>query len=448
VHSLEVALFGVRSASCELRTRGDMAHRVFVVGVGHGEFCYPGQEKMDYPAMANQAVQLALKDANNLDYKEIKEAAVSFVYGDSTSGQTALYEAGLTGIPIVNCNNNCSSGSTALYLARRLVQSGSDCVLALGFEKMPTGGLQKMFDDRRHPAQRHMDSMFQHGIPRERFLEGVASELTESVLKVYAANAKSYMKQNGISTEDLARVASKNHTMAKENKVALIKKALSEQDVLKSRPLFPPLLSAMSAPMASGAAAVILCNLDFVEKHGLHDQAVEVLEQVMTSDREETFSGLSTLCGFEISQRAARTALERAGKSIDEVDVIELHDAFSSAELITYEALGLATTGKAAVELLRGGYWKENSAGGKLFHLSSGVVVNPSGGLISKGHPTGATGLAQCIEITWQLRGQAGKRQVDGASLGLQHNYGWSSSAVVTLYGKPDWYKGGGRAKL
>ncbi len=417
--------------------------RVFVVGIGHSKFEWPGKESCDYPEFGAQAIQSAVVDAN-IESKEIQHAVAGFVYGDSTAGQTVCYRAGIQGIPIMNTNNNCATGSTALYMANKLVQSGSSCVLAVGFEKVP-GGLQALFNDREHPAQRHLDAMWKAGIPKKRFLEKAGvTELTESVLKVYAHNCNQYMqKYPHVTQDDIAFIASKAHTMAALNPLALVRKPMSTKDVLESRPLFPPLTSAMSAPMGSGAAAAILCDLDFVIKHSLQEKAVEILAQAMTSDTQETFEPsqpgddvTKNLCGYDLSKRAAQQVYKESNITVDQINVIELHDAFSSNELITYEALGLAPEGRG-VDLIRQGEWRKNRAGENLFHLSSGQVVNPSGGLISKSHPVGATGLQQAFEIVTQLRGQAGARQVDDAKLALQHNYGWSSAAVVTLYSKP-----------
>ena len=164
----------------------------------------------------------------------------------------------------------------------------------------------------------------------------------------------------------------------------------------------------------------------FVKAHGLEEQAVEIVGQAMTTDFESTFSGSDmSLVGFDMTKAAANAVFEESGLGPADVDVVELHDCFSANEMITYEGLGLCGEGKAG-ELIDSG---AVTYGGQ-------VVVNPSGGLISKGHPLGATGLAQCSELTWQLRGTADARQVEGASVALQHNLGLGGAAVVTMYRK------------
>ncbi|EMP33573.1 Non-specific lipid-transfer protein [Chelonia mydas] len=250
---------------------------------------------------------------------------VSSLYkGDSTCGQRAIYHSlGLTGIPIINVNNNCSTGSTALFMARQVIQGGT-------------------------------------------------------------------------KPEHFAKIAWKNHSHSTNN-----------------------------PPTSDGAAAVVLANEEFVRKHGLESKAVEIVAQEMVTDLSSTFEENSCIkaVGYDMSKEAAKRCFSKAGLKPTDVDVIELHDCFSSNELVTYEALGLCPEGRAGELIDRG----DNTYGGKW-------VVNPSGGLISKGHPLGATGLAQCAELCWQLRGEAGKRQVPGAKVALQHNIGLGGAVVVTLY--------------
>jgi acetyl-CoA acetyltransferase len=180
--------------------------------------------------------------------------------------------------------------------------------------------------------------------------------------------------------------------------------------------------------MSDGAAAAVVASPDFVRAHGIQDRAVPLLGQsVVTDDRDSLGTGsMIDVVGAPMSRVAGAAALKQAGVSIDEIDVIELHDCFSINELITYEALGLCGPGESGALIDAGA----TSYGGRW-------VVNPSGGLISKGHPLGATGLAQCAELTWQLRGEADGRQVEGARLGLAHNLGLGGACVVTVYGSP-----------
>jgi acetyl-CoA acetyltransferase len=203
----------------------------------------------------------------------------------------------------------------------------------------------------------------------------------------------------------------------------------SLDDILKAPMVYDPLTKLQCCPTSDGAGAAILASEDFVEKHGLQKQAVEIVGQAMTSDFDSTLSERSCikLIGADMTRAAAEKVYEQSGLGPENVDVIELHDCFSTNELVTYEGLGLCAPGKGG-ELIDSG---AVTYGGKW-------VVNPSGGLISKGHPLGATGLAQCAELNWQLRGQAEKRQVPGAKVALQHNLGLGGAAVVTMYRKAE----------
>jgi acetyl-CoA acetyltransferase len=190
--------------------------------------------------------------------------------------------------------------------------------------------------------------------------------------------------------------------------------------------MYAPLTKLQCCPTSSGAAAAVIASSDFVKRHGLASQAVEIAGQAMATDKPGSFESDIEMVGAELTRAAARRAYERSGMGPEDVDVIELHDCFSTNELITYEGLGLCAEGKGA-ELIDSG---ATTYGGRW-------VVNPSGGLISKGHPIGATGLAQCAELVWQLRGAAEKRQVPNAKVALQHNLGLGGAAVVTLYRAP-----------
>jgi acetyl-CoA acetyltransferase len=213
------------------------------------------------------------------------------------------------------------------------------------------------------------------------------------------------------------------------NPYAQFQQEYSLQEILDAKMIHAPLTKLQCSPTSDGSGAAILASEDFVRGHGLEDQAVEILAQAMATDPMETFSSRSAiaLVGADMTRRAAQQVYERSGFGPEDVDVIELHDCFSTNELITYEALGLCEEGK-------GGQLVDEEAttyGGRW-------VVNPSGGLISKGHPLGATGLAQCSELNWQLRGRAEKRQVPGAKIALQHNIGLGGAVVVTMYRKAD----------
>nr|XP_048309275.1 sterol carrier protein 2 [Myodes glareolus] len=391
--------------------------RVFVVGVGMTKFIKPGSENSrDYPDMAKEAGLKALADAQ-IPYSAVEQACVGYVYGDSTCGQRAIYHSlGLTGIPIVNVNNNCATGSTALFMARQLIQGGvADCVLALGFEKMEKGPLGMKFGDRSNPVDKHLDVLInKYGLSAH----PIAPQM-------FGSAGKEHMEKYGTKVEHFAKIGWKNHKHSVNNPYSQFQSEYSLDEIMKSKPVFDFLTVLQCCPTSNGAAAAILTSEDFVEKYGLQDKAVEIVAQEMMTDLPSTFEEKSVIkmVGFDMTKEAARKCYEKSGLRPTDVDVIELHDCFSANELLTYEALGLCPEGQGGALVDRG----DNTYGGKW-------VINPSGGLISKGHPLGATGLAQCAELCWQLRGEAGKRQVPGAKVALQHNLGLGGAAVVTLY--------------
>jgi acetyl-CoA acetyltransferase len=397
-----------------------VGRRVFVVGVGMTRFEKPGaREGWDYPDMAREAGTKALEDAG-VPYETIEQACVGYVLGESTSGQRAVYELGLTGVPVYNVNNNCSTGSTALMLARQLVEGGlNDCVLALGFEKMASGSLKGAgFDDRAIPTERHYKQMVE--------LRGW--EQTPPAPQIFGNAGREHMDLYGTTREHFAKIAEKNHRHSANNPYAQFRDVYTLEEILDSREIHDPLTKLQCSPTSDGSAAVVLASEEFVREHGLEDQAIEIAGQAMASDTEASFTtSMRNVVGAGMTSMAAERAFEGTGLRIDDVDVIELHDCFSANELITYEALGLAEEGKGAQLIDE----DATTYGGR-------VVVNPSGGLISKGHPLGATGLAQCSELTWQLRGTADARQVEGAEVALQHNIGLGGAAVVTLYTRPE----------
>uniref|UniRef100_A0A8D0CNG8 Sterol carrier protein 2 n=1 Tax=Sander lucioperca TaxID=283035 RepID=A0A8D0CNG8_SANLU len=381
------------------------------------QFDKPGARgDYDYPDMAKEAGQKALADAG-VPYSAIEQACVGYVYGDSTCGQRAIYHSlGLTGIPIINVNNNCSTGSTALFMARQLVLGGLvDCVLALGFERMEKGSLSSKYMDRTNPMDKHMEVM----INRYGMVAAPAAP------QMFGNAGREHMEKYGTKPEHFAKIAWKNHKHSTNNPYSQFQDEYSLEQVINSRKVFDFLTLLQCCPTSDGAGAAVLASEAFVRKHHLENQAVEIVAQEMVTDLASTFEENSCIkmVGYDMSQSAAKKCYEAAGLKPSDVDVVELHDCFSANELITYEALGLCPEGKAGEMIDRG----DNTYGGKF-------VVNPSGGLISKGHPLGATGLAQCAELCWQLRGQADRRQVPGAKVGLQHNIGLGGAVVVTLY--------------
>ena len=390
--------------------------KVIVAGVGMIPFAKPGANK-PYPEMAASALRAALADAG-LSYDLVQQAYVGYVYGDSTSGQRALYDVGMSGIPVVNVNNNCSTGSTALFLARQAVASGAvDCALALGFEQMNPGALGTVFADRPSPFEyfdRETEVLVGNGeIPL--------------ALRYFGGAGLAYMQEYGTPLETFAKIRAKASRHAANNPMALLRKEVSADEVMASPVMWPGVLTRlMACPPTCGAAAAILCSQAFAARHGLNG-AVGIRAQAMTTDTRLSFDAhdMREVVGFSMAETAARQVYEGAGIGPENLDVVELHDCFAQNELLSYEALGLCPKGGAQKFVDDG----DNTYGGK-------VVTNPSGGLLSKGHPLGATGLAQCTELVQQLRGDADRRQVPGARLALQHNLGLGGACVVTLYEK------------
>ncbi|APE19286.1 lipid-transfer protein [Mycolicibacterium pallens] len=391
-----------------------MANRVFVIGVGMTKFEKPGRrEGWDYPEMAQEAGSKAIEDAG-IDYDHIDQAFVGYVYGESTSGQRALYELGMTGIPVVNVNNNCSTGSTALYLAAQSIHGGlAECALALGFEKMQPGSLGSTFNDRAQPMENHFLALAE-----------ISEVLFPPAPWMFGAAGREHMKEYGSTAEHFAKIGYKNHRHSVNNPYAQFQEEYSLEDILAAPMIYDPLTKLQCSPTSDGSGAAILASEAFVDRHGLAGQAVEIVGQAMTTDFTNTFDGTcKALIGHHMNVEAARRVYDQAGLGPDDFQVIELHDCFSANELLLYEALGLCGDGEAP-KLIDAG---DTTYGGRW-------VVNPSGGLISKGHPLGATGLAQCAELTWQLRGTADKRQVSDVTAALQHNIGLGGAAVVTAY--------------
>jgi acetyl-CoA acetyltransferase len=389
---------------------------VVVAGVGMVPFAKPGASQ-SYEVMGETAARAALDDAG-LDYAGVQQAYVGFVYGDSTCGQAALYGLGLSGIPIVNVNNNCSTGSSALWLARQAVASGMvDCALALGFEQMQRGALTAQFPDRPSPMTRSKSAMAS--------LQGIDPD-APGAAQYFGGAGDEFAKRHGMDPTVFAKVSVKARRHAANNPYAVFRQPLTEAEVLASPHVFGPLTRLQCCPPTCGAAAAVVCSPAFASRHGL-SPAVRIRAQAMATDMARTFDADTTmekLVGYEMTAAAAGQVYESAGVGPQDIRVVELHDCFTTNEVITYEALGLVEPGGAEAFIRDG----QNTYGGR-------VVTNPSGGLLSKGHPLGATGLAQCAELVWQLRGTAGARQVEGSpTLALQHNLGLGGACVVTMY--------------
>ncbi|MFC7863860.1 putative lipid-transfer protein Ltp1 [Streptomyces sp. S816] len=390
--------------------------KAYVAGVGMTRFEKPETRDWQYWDMVREAGGAALADAR-IGYDDVEQVPVGYCFQPSTAGQRAVYELGLTGVPVYNVSNNCATGATALMLARHLVEGGAaDCVLALGFEKMSRGSLgggAGSGDLAASPVARHYGVMAaRHGFAR-----------TPPTAQLFAAAAREHQERYGTTEAQLAAVAAKNHRHSAHNPNAQFRDVYDIAGILAAPMVHPPLTRLQCSPTSDGAAAAVVVSERFAERRSLTG-LVEIAGQAMATDTEQTFASGSCVdvVGQPLSRAAARQAYDRAGLGIEDVDVIELHDCFSVNELLTYEALGMCEPGESG-KLAESG---ATTYGGRW-------VVNPSGGLISKGHPLGATGLAQTAELVWQLRGEAGPRQVEGARVGLAHNIGLGGAAVVTV---------------
>ncbi len=393
-----------------------MSQTVLVAGVGMIPFVKPGTGP-SYVEMGVEATRAALADAG-VGYAAVEQAYAGFVYGDSTSGQRVLYEVGMTGIPVINVNNNCSTGSTALFLARQAIESGAaDCVIALGFEQMLPGALVSHWTDRPSPFDA---------------FDKLTDDLTDGIqlplaLRYFGGAGREHMARYGTPLDTFAAVRAKASRHAANNPKALFRKIVTTEQVMADQVMWPGVMTRlMACPPTCGAAAAVLVSESYAKKHGL-DRSVRILAQAMTTDRPGAFENRSMidLVGFGMAKEAADKVYAAAGIGPEDIDVCELHDCFAHNEVVSYEALGFCPVGGAGDFVAKG----DNTYGGK-------IVTNPSGGLLSKGHPLGATGLAQCFELTRQLRGTAEATQVEGAKLALQHNLGLGGAAVVTLYGR------------
>jgi sterol carrier protein 2 len=394
--------------------------KVYVIGVGMTKFVKPGSVPgWDYPDMVKEAVTEALSDAG-LKYSDIQQAAVGYLFGGTCCGQRALYEIGFTGIPIFNVNNACASGSSAVFLGKQIIESGNvDLFLATGFEKMASGSLENMggnFDDRTNPVEKHVGVMADtYGL----FPAPITCQM-------FGNAAKEHMEKYGTKREHFAKIAYKNHLHSVNNPKSQFQKEFSFDQVMNARKIYDFVGLLECSPTSDGSAAAVLCSEKFLQQNPrLRSQAVEIVGMELGTDEPSVFAEKSNIkmIGFDMIKRISERLYKNTGYSPKDVQVIELHDCFAPNELITYEAIGLCPIGKGGELVDR----KDNTYGGKW-------VVNPSGGLISKGHPIGATGVAQVVELSNQLRGRCGKRQVPNCKLAMQHNIGIGGAGVVALY--------------
>ncbi|OTA87083.1 hypothetical protein M434DRAFT_399646 [Hypoxylon sp. CO27-5] len=391
---------------------------VYVLGVGMTKFIKP-RGKVDYTELGFEAGVKAMLDAH-ITYDDVEQGIACYCYGDSTCGQRVFYQFGMTQIPIVNVNNNCSTGSTGLFMARNTIaHGGADCILVIGFEKMMRGSLQSFFNDRENPT----------GTSGKMMAETRGYTNAPGAAQMFGNAGREYMEKFGAKLEDFAEIARVNHAHSVKNPYSQFQDVYTLDQILKAPMIHSPLTKLQCCPTSDGGAAAVLVSQAFLDaRPHLKDQAVLIAGQCMATDSPRLFSRSAVdLVGFDMSRRAAQVALAEARVSPADVQVVELHDCFSANEMVTLDALGLCEAGKAHEMVRRG----DITYGGK-------YVVNPSGGLISKGHPLGATGVAQCAELVWHLRGWANNRKVPGTRYALQHNLGLGGAAVVTVYCRPD----------
>ncbi|KAF1981318.1 putative sterol carrier protein [Aulographum hederae CBS 113979] len=392
----------------------------YVIGVGMTKFVKP-RGKIEYTELGFEAGVKAMLDAD-INYDDVEQGIACYVYGDSTCGQRVFYQFGMTKIPIYNVNNNCSTGSTGLYLARTFIKSGTaDCVLVVGFEKMSPGSLGSKWDDRESSLQRFMPIV----------AETRGFEAAPPNAQLFGNAGREHMEKYGSEARDYAEIARINHEHSKRNPYAQFRTEYSLEEIEKSPMQHAPLTKLQCCPTSDGGAAAVVVSQAFLDaRPHLKDRAILISGQCLATDEPSLYNRSSIdLMGAGMTAYAAKEAFKEANISPADVKICELHDCFSANEMITLEALGLAETGTAHQMVRKG----DITYGGK-------VLVNPSGGLISKGHPLGATGLAQCAELVWHLRGWANNRLVrgGGVKVALQHNIGLGGAVVVSVFKRAD----------
>lgn len=327
--------------------------------------------KVDYTELGFEAGIKALLDAH-ISYDDVDQGVACYVYGDSTCGQRVFYQFGMTSIPIYNVNNNCSTGSTGLHMARQAIAFGAaDCVLVVGFETMSPGRLRAYFPDREHPMGTLNASL------------DMANKTTDApdVTALFGNAGREYIERYGATMNDLAEIARVNHAHSKNNPYSQFKDEYTLGEILESPVIYSPLTKLQCCPTSDGAAAAVVVSQTFLDaRPHLKSQAVRIIGQSLTTDTPHLFSAGSSidLIGYKMSEMAGKAALAEAGIGPDDVQVVELHDCFSASEMCAIDALGLSPKGRAH-ELVRQG---DITYGGKF-------LINPSGGLISKGHPLG-----------------------------------------------------------
>lgn len=413
---------------------------VFVAGAGMTRF----GKFMDRSnrSLAEEATSEALADAgagpDQVDMAFFSNATAGILHGqEMIRGQVALRRTGLLGIPIVNVENACASASSAFYLAWMAVASGgAEMALAIGAEKLTHPDKEKSFAAIGTAVDLEQLGELQQGLSRDR--DGstlLASPMPEQAelaggqgggrsffMDIYAAMTRAYMERSGATVDDFAQVAVKNHRHGALNPKAQYREEVTQEQVLTSREVAWPLTVLMCSPIGDGSAALLLCSEDRARHLGA--DGVRVRSTVLVSGRDRGEDDQPAV------ERAARRAYEVAGVGPEDLDVVEVHDAAAPAEIIVYEELGMCGPGEGPKLLASG----DTALGGR-------VPVNPSGGLLSKGHPIGATGCGQLVELVDQLRGRCGDRQVEGARVALAENGGGflgndPAAVVITVLSK------------
>ncbi|OJY48104.1 thiolase family protein [Pseudonocardia sp. 73-21] len=396
-----------------------MSEAVHVVGVSCTRFGrHPDRGA---GTMARQALSDVLADAGThlrdvgaVFYANVSQKAVEGQH--MIPGQVALRPAGVTGIPVVNVENACAGGATAFWLAVAHVRSGqSPAAVAVGVDKLvlpDAAAALAVFDgalDRAHrcTALRTLNRVA--GVAHEPGEHEGAQDRRSVFMDIYAALALAHMNRFGTTARQLATVAAKNHLHSVDNERAQYRRPFTVDDVLAARTVAHPLTVPMCSPVSDGAAAVLVGNTDFAASLPTPDRHVTVRASVLVSGSDREPDDVEAHLG----RRAAIAAYEQAGLGPRDVDVAEVHDATAFGEIQQTENLGFCPIGD-------GGQWAESGASA----LGGRLPVNPSGGLVSRGHPVSATGLAQLFELVTQLRGEAGARQVDGARIAVAENGG------------------------
>lgn len=370
--------------------------KAYVIGVGLTKFGRHPDRTVE--SLGAEAVNAALEDAG-VQWRDVQQMYAAHVNQGVAAGQRLIRELGPSGIPVLNVENCSAAGSTALREASLAVRSGEfDLAVVAGFEKMQHGVLLNV-----HPEESPEVVMGTTVLPMR-----------------FSLMAMEHMNRYGTTVEQFAGVAVKNRKHAQHNPKAQYRKPLGLEEVLQSRMISDPITLYQCSPTTDGAAAVVVCSEAYLKAKASHPKrAVQLRAAGLASDTEELAFNRFTL---EMVRRNASAVYERGGIGPEDLDVVETHDCFSVAELLAYEALGLCADGESGRFIDEG----RTCIGGS-------IPVNPSGGLLAKGHPLGATGLGQVSEIVTQLRGEAGPRQIEGARVGLTSNMGMWSSCIHLL---------------